>query len=59
MLGIIRDHPNCAFDFISRRFMAVKPSTLHYDLVQLMKMELVKKLGMTRGVVYHASIHET
>ena len=54
ILGIIRDHPNCTFDFITRRFVAVNPKTLHFDLAQLMKAGLVNKLGVTRGAVYQA-----
>lgn len=54
MLAIIRDHPRCTFDFISRRFSAVNPKTLHYDLLWLLQKKLVRKLGVTRGVVYEA-----
>jgi len=52
ILNIIRDHPMCSFDQIRRRFFAVNPKTLHYDLAQLMKVGLVKKLGATRGAMY-------
>lgn len=32
---VIKDHPYCSFNFISRRFAAVNVKTLHYDLLQL------------------------
>ena len=56
ILEVIRDHPNCSFDFIARRFMAIKSSALHYDLAQLMKAGLVRKLGGSRGVVYRERV---
>jgi len=40
------------FEFLSRRFRLVPPSTLHFDLKQLVKTGSVTKLGSTRGVVY-------
>lgn len=52
IISIIRDHPNCSFDFLRRRFAAVNIKTLHYDLAQLAKKGFIKKLGATRGVVY-------
>lgn len=52
VLEIIRDHPYCSFDFIARRFLSINPKTLHYDLSQLLKKELVLKIGVSRGVVY-------
>jgi len=55
ILEVVRDHPNCSFDLIARRFAAVNPKTLHYDLGQLMKIGLVKKLGVSRGSVYGAN----
>ncbi len=55
ILDTIRDHPKCSFDFLRRRFMAINPKTLHYDLGQLIKTGLVKKLGVSRGSVYEAS----
>ena len=51
---IIKDHPLCTFDFISRRFPAVNPKTLHYDLLKLQESEHVKKVGKTKGSVYRA-----
>lgn len=52
MLAIIKDHPRCSFDFIARRFAQVNPKTLHYDIGWLVKNGFVKKLGVSRGVVY-------
>lgn len=56
ILEIIRDHPNCTFDFIKRRFAAVNHKTLHYDLAQMMKKGFLRKLGATKGVVYSSSV---
>ncbi len=52
LLDVIRDHNMVSFDFLARRFRAVAPSTLHYDLKQLTKQGYIKKLGSTRGAVY-------
>ncbi len=52
ILNIIRDHKIVSFDFIRRRFFNVPSSTLRYDLLQLRKQGLIKKLGQTRGVRY-------
>lgn len=52
ILDVIRDHRMISFDGIARRFRAVSAGTLHYDLAQLVKKGYVKKLGVTRGVVY-------
>lgn len=49
---LINDHPQCSFDFIARRFLAVNKKTLQYDVAQLVKQGWLKKLGVTRGVVY-------
>ncbi|MBI1871984.1 Fic family protein [Candidatus Collierbacteria bacterium] len=54
ILDIIRDHPFCTFDFIRRRFTAVNPKTLHYDINQLTKAGFIRKLGKTRGASYQA-----
>jgi len=54
ILEIIKDHPYCSFDFICRRFLAVNPKTLHYDLNQLQKKGFIFKAGKTRGVKYKA-----
>lgn len=52
ILSIIRDHKIISFDQIRRRFGQVNPRTLHYDLEHLLKKNLIKKLGTTKGVVY-------
>lgn len=49
---IIKDHPNCSFDFIHRRFIKINPKTLHYDLSRLQKENLIIKAGISRGVTY-------
>ena len=52
ILEIIRDHQVVSFDFIKRRFIKVSTSSLHYDLRKLIKKDLIKKLGSTRGARY-------
>lgn len=52
ILEILKDHPLCSFNFISRRFPAVNPKTLHYDLSKLQEGKYIKKIGKTRGSVY-------
>lgn len=52
ILDIIRDHQFATFDFLQRRFMSVSPSTLHFDLRQLTKSGLIRKIGKTRGAQY-------
>lgn len=52
ILEIIRDHETVTFDFVRRRFMAVSKETIHYDLQQLIRVGLIKKLGRTRGALY-------
>lgn len=54
ILAIIKDHREVSFDFIRRRFLAIPTSTLHYEISQLIKRELVVKLGSTRGARYRA-----
>ncbi len=54
LLATIIDHSPCSFDFLHRRFFSIKPSTLHYDLQQLVKTGHIRKLGLTRGVLYSA-----
>lgn len=54
ILATIRDHPDCSFDFIVRRFISINPKTLHFDLSCLMKAGFVQKLGTTRGALYRA-----
>lgn len=55
ILNIITDHSPCSFDFLHRRFMAIPPSTLRFDLLSLQKAKLIQKLGNTRGALYSAS----
>lgn len=52
ILAIIREHQMASFDQIRRRFLAVNPRMLHYDLQDLIKKKLIRKLGSTRGAVY-------
>ena len=52
ILEIIKDHPYCSFDFISRRFLSINQKTLHYDLKQLQEKGFVIKAGITKGVKY-------
>lgn len=52
ILDIIRDHRQVSLDFIHRRFAAVSPRLLRYDLKKLQDVNLIKKLGVTRGAVY-------
>lgn len=52
ILAIIQDHSPCSLDFIARRFVTTPETTLRYDLQQLQKAGLIKKLGSTRGALY-------
>ena len=52
ILEIVRDHEMVTFDFIRRRFVRIPESTLHYDIMMLIRGGFIKKLGSTRGVVY-------
>lgn len=55
LLNIISDHSPCSFDFLQRNFMGTSASTIRYDLLQLQKIGLIQKLGVTRGALYSAS----
>lgn len=55
ILKTIRDHSPCSFDFLQRNFTGTPPSTIRYDLLQLKKINLIQKLGNTRGALYSAS----
>lgn len=57
ILAVIREHPRCTFDFLGRHFAGTNPKTLHYDLQCLLKKSLIRKLGVTRGVVYEAILN--
>jgi len=52
LFEVIKDHPECSFDFLHRRFMSLPELSLHRDLQDLQKRGLIKKLGSTRGAVY-------
>ena len=52
ILEIIKEHPYCSFDSISRRFPFTNQKTLHYDLRQLQIKGFIIKTGVTRGVRY-------
>ncbi len=52
ILYVIRDHEIISFDQIRRRFLKVSERALHNDLVALVKVGLIKKLGATRGAMY-------
>ena len=49
---LIKDHPYCSFNFISRRFSKVNPKTLHYDIKKLIDSQFIIKIGETRGATY-------
>ncbi|HEX7017923.1 MAG TPA: Fic family protein, partial [Patescibacteria group bacterium] len=55
ILEIIKDHPQSSLDFICRRFPTIPKRTIQYDVQQLIKENVVIKLGKTRGVVYQAA----
>ena len=52
ILNIIKDHQLVNFDFIARRFTAINPRTLRYDLKSLLDKGLIVKRGTTKGVFY-------
>lgn len=52
IFNIIRDHTLINFDTIRRRFMAVNPRTLRYDLKKLQDEGFIRKRGTTKGVYY-------
>ncbi len=52
IIHIISDHQSVNFDMLHRRFLAIPPSTLRYDLLQLQRKGYIKKLGTTKGVLY-------
>lgn len=54
ILNIIRDHRQISLDFLHRRFAAISPRLLRYDLKKLQDAHLIKKLGVTRGALYEA-----
>lgn len=52
ILNIIKDQRLVTFDAIRRRFIAVPPRTLSYDLKKLQDAGLIRKRGTTKGVYY-------
>lgn len=54
VLSIIKDQKLVTFDAIRRRFLAVPPRTLSYDLKKLQDAGLIRKRGATKGVYYEA-----
>lgn len=49
---VVKEQRLVNFDQIRRRFMAVNPRTLRYDLKQLQKANLIRKRGVTNGACY-------
>lgn len=58
ILLLIKDHPECTFDFIYRHFLGKNPQTIHYHLLKLQKEGQIAKLGRTRGTAYVAIAHD-
>jgi Fic family protein len=52
ILEIIRDHTVVSVEQIQRRFLKVPGRTLRYDIQQLEKQGLIRKIGTTRGAMY-------
>lgn len=52
ILEIIRDHKIISFDMLHRRFIAISPRLLAYDLKYLMDNGYISKIGKTRGAMY-------
>ncbi len=52
---IILDHPYTSLDFIHRRFWHISKRTLAYDIIKLVKLDLITKHGQTRGTRYSAT----
>jgi Fic family protein len=52
ILEIIRDHTVVSVEQIQRRFLKVPGRTLRYDIQQLEKQGLIRKIGTTRGALY-------
>ena len=52
IVEIIQDHKIVSLDFLHRRFMAVDPRLLRYDLKYLIDNGYISKIGKTRGVLY-------
>lgn len=52
ILEIIKDHQMVSFNFLQRRFVAVHPRLLSYDLKYLIDNGYISKIGKTRGALY-------
>ena len=52
ILSIIREHKMMTFDEIYRRFLSVNSRTLHYDIQDLIRKNLIRNLGSTRSAAY-------
>lgn len=52
IFNIIKDHPYISLDSIARRFYQVPRRTIAHDVNQLVRKNLIKKYGETRGVRY-------
>ncbi|MCE7897908.1 MAG: hypothetical protein DPW11_02985 [bacterium] len=48
----IKEQRTVSADYLARNFAGTPSSTLRYDLKQLQKAGLIKKLGTTRGALY-------
>lgn len=55
ILSLIQEHQILSFDSIKRRFLAVNERTLRYDLKKLQNQGLIRKRGITKGVIYEIS----
>lgn len=56
ILEIIRDHRIVSFDTLHRRFIAINPRLLAYDLKYLTDNGYILKVGKTRGALYTTSV---
>lgn len=52
ILNIIKDHAFVSFDMLRRRFLKIPERTLRYDLKKLFDMNLIIKIGKTKGSYY-------
>lgn len=48
----IHEQKTVSADYLYRNFAGTPESTIRYDLKQLQRAGLIKKLGTTRGVLY-------
>lgn len=52
ILETIREQKMLSADYLYRNFASTPASTIRYELNQLQKQGLIKKLGTTRGALY-------